>query len=309
MATVPQARLSDALGVLGEVVLPNLAKGPIYRRDLGVRMGAALDLDRRGVARMQALRRRYGDGPVVVAIGPRKHALILSVDDAARVLAETPEPFATDTLEKHAALAHFEPGNVLISREPERSERRAWHDEALQSDCPVHSLSPAVEHHVAQAAADLASHERVDWPAFRRRWLAMSRALLLGPSAAQDELLGHELDARREAANWSLLKPVDPTARKRFLARVAAHVALAPSDSIVGRGKSLPAGPGTRIAEQIPQWLFAFDAAGIATLRTLALLGAHPEAQARALGEAGDTLRPFIRAAFLDAVRLYPTTP
>lgn len=309
MANVAFARLSDTLGVLAEVVLPNLAKGPIYRRDLGVRMGAVLDLDRRGVARMQALRRRYGEGPVVVAIGSRKHAVLLSVEDARRVLAETPEPFATDTLEKHGALAHLEPGNVLISRGPERTERRAWHEAALQSDCPVHDLADAVEQHVAQAAADLAARDRVDWPTFRMCWLAMTRGLLLGPSAAQDERLARELNALREDANWSVLKPVRKTARKRFLARVAAHAALAPPDSIVGRARGLPKGSATHIAAQIPQWLFAFDAAGITTLRALALLDAHREARARALADHGDQLRPFLRAAVLDAVRLYPTTP
>lgn len=34
---------------------------------------------------------------------------------------------------------------------------------------------------------------------------------------------------------------------------------------------------------QVPQWLFAFDAAGIATYRALALIGSHPEHRAGAL--------------------------
>jgi cytochrome P450 len=62
------------------------------------------------------------------------------------------------------------------------------------------------------------------------------------------------------------------------------------------------------LPSQITQWLFAFDPAGMVTARALALLGCHPEEQNKAFKEAG-TDRPYSRAVFLEAVRLWPTSP
>ncbi|WP_211489950.1 cytochrome P450 [Georgenia thermotolerans] len=61
----------------------------------------------------------------------------------------------------------------------------------------------------------------------------------------------------------------------------------------------------------MPHWLFAFDAAGIATFRALALLAAHPETLAAVRREAGDLTAgpgPLTRATLLESLRLWPTT-
>src|SRR6266545_2662491 len=52
-------------------------------------------------------------------------------------------------------------------------------------------------------------------------------------------------------------------------------------------------------AGQVPHWLFAFDAAGIAAYRALALVAADPGAS---------TDPAYLRAAVLESVRLWPTT-
>ena len=74
-----------------------------------------------------------------------------------------------------------------------------------------------------------------------------------------------------------------------------------------------PHGTHTDPAEQAPQWLFAFDATGIATFRALALLAAHADYGEQARWEARDVERhpllPLLRAAVLESVRLWPTTP
>ena len=63
----------------------------------------------------------------------------------------------------------------------------------------------------------------------------------------------------------------------------------------------------------MPQWLFAFDAAGTALFRTLALLADHPRRRARARAESDAPgtaeLRPYLRACVLESIRLWPTTP
>jgi cytochrome P450 len=65
----------------------------------------------------------------------------------------------------------------------------------------------------------------------------------------------------------------------------------------------------------VPQWLFAFDAAGMATFRALALLAVHPDQAARARAELRShpgierQYLPFLRSTVLESLRLWPTTP
>ena len=67
--------------------------------------------------------------------------------------------------------------------------------------------------------------------------------------------------------------------------------------------------------DQIPQWLFAFDPAGMASIRALALLAVDADERERVRTElAGidlDTPQELrrLRAAVLESVRLWPTTP
>ena len=64
---------------------------------------------------------------------------------------------------------------------------------------------------------------------------------------------------------------------------------------------------------QVPQWLFAFDPAGMATFRALALLAIHPDYArvVRSEVEAQDdpTRMPTLRATVLESLRLWPTSP
>jgi cytochrome P450 len=65
----------------------------------------------------------------------------------------------------------------------------------------------------------------------------------------------------------------------------------------------------------VPQWLFAFDAAGIATFRAIALLSAHADQATIARAEIAASTEqpapelPYVRACVLESVRLWPTTP
>src|SRR5215213_7883215 len=117
---LPKATLADTLAVIADVALPTIAKGVILRRPSTVALAERLQLDRRAVRRMQALRDRYGTGPLLLPIPGRLQAVILDPEHVKRVLDESPEPFAAATVEKRAALSHFEPRGVLISHGPVR---------------------------------------------------------------------------------------------------------------------------------------------------------------------------------------------
>ncbi|HEX8388296.1 MAG TPA: cytochrome P450, partial [Sphingomonas sp.] len=69
--------------------------------------------------------------------------------------------------------------------------------------------------------------------------------------------------------------------------------------------------PRAAPVDQVGQWLFAFDAAGIAVFRALAVLSSLPGYAQAARDEARrhEPELPLLRAAILESVRLWPTTP
>lgn len=103
--------------------------------------------------------------------------------------------------------------------------------------------------------------------------------------------------------------------RERFFAELRASLERAEPGSLASLVESTPGDARTEPDQQVPQWLFAFDATAMATFRALALLAAHPEERRRARDElAGRDLGqpqdlPFLRACLLESVRLWPTTP
>lgn len=311
--SLARASVAETFSVVGGATGPLLAKGVIVRRPKVVWALHETGAEMRGIRALQALRTRHGDGPVMLAL-PRRIALVLHPDHARRVLAETPEPFETDMAEKHATLAHFQPQGSLISRGQDRVERRAFNDRVLDSGCPVHRFAGEM---MAIAAAEagtlLAKAERLhalSWGVFKDGWHRMARQVVFGASAADDQGLNRLLIRLRGDANWAFLHPKRRGLRARFQEEVGAYLDRAEPGSLASL---MPAATSPRAApvDQVGQWLFAFDAAGIAVFRTLAVLANLPGYAQRARDEAmrDHPELPFLRAAILESVRLWPTTP
>jgi cytochrome P450 len=138
---------------------------------------------------------------------------------------------------------------------------------------------------------------------------------VLGDAARDDDALTGDLARLRSDANWAFLRPRRSRLRERFYARLGGHLARAEPGSLAGVMASTQVNHATAPLQQVPQWLFAFDAAGMATFRALALIAAHPEHAERAREELKDgdgSARqhlPYLRACILESVRLWPTTP
>lgn len=111
--SLPAMTLREAIGVVVDVILPNLAKGVIIRRPKMVALAERLKLDQRAVRRMQWLRDKYKIGPVALRMPIHSYTLILAPAHVGKVLDGTPEPFTSASGEKRAALSHFEPKGVL----------------------------------------------------------------------------------------------------------------------------------------------------------------------------------------------------
>jgi cytochrome P450 len=294
---LPRASALDTAGVLSDVVVPLVGRGVIIRRPRVVGLLERADADARAVRRMQRLRDRYGPGPVMLAIPGRNVAMVLAPEHVKQILDQSPEPFATANREKRAALSHFQPHGVLISHGESRTERRHFNEQVLDFHRPEHRFAEDLVAKVDDEFGRLTG--TLDWDAFAIAWWRVVRRVVLGDAARDDDELTDLLARLRGDANWAFMKPKRTQLRQRFLVRLQQHLDRAEGGSLAALVQSVAAGPSTHPTEQVPQWLFAFDAAGMATFRALALLASHPDRVDRAA----------LPACVLESVRLWPTTP
>jgi cytochrome P450 len=320
LATVPKASFRDTLAILLGVFLPTIAKGVIIRRPTMLAIADKLDLDRRAIRGMQRLRREYGPGPVPLHIPGRSLAVVLDPEDVHRILAESPDPFATATPEKTAALAHFEPKTVLISQGPERADRRRYNERVLEPHRPMHQMAEHFLEIVASEARHLRTrlrrqHNTLAWNDFSDAWFRIVRLVIFGEAAREDHELSSMMARLRFTANWAFLRPQRRGLREQLLARIRSYLVRADPNSLAGLMTHIPVTSQTAPEQQVPQWLFAFDPAGMTTFRSLALLASHPEQASMARQEINARSAPelhqmpYLRATVLESLRLWPTSP
>lgn len=316
--SLPQASVGDTLGFILDVFIPTAAKGPLIRRPRVEALSERMGLDRRAVARMQMLDRKYPDGPLLLRLPFRNQALILRPGHLHAVLSQSPNPFSPASSEKRGALAHFEPRNVLVSTGVERTARRALQEQALDTSSPVHRFAntflPVIREEAEAMLRTAEGKGALDWDIFNPAWQRAVRRITFGDAARDDTDLTDMLTRLRKDANWSGLKPKRRQVREEFLRRVQERIHAAEAGSLAsvmrGRDGKDPGAP----RDQVPQWLFAFETSGIAAFRALALLSTHPNEALLARKEitndtSGGRRLSFLRAAVLESVRLWPTTP
>ncbi|MBO0681475.1 cytochrome P450 [Mycolicibacterium sp. S2-37] len=317
--TVNGHRLTGARAVATLVDLgsASIAAGVIARRRPAVRALETVQADARAVRRMRQLREEFGAGPVELVLPGRRMVVVLDPDDVGRVLAGAPDPFHPANREKRKALEWFQPNGVLISQGPIRRQRRDLNDSALDSDSEMHRLAGAFAHVVTSEARELveavSARGTMDADEFMAAWWRIVRRVALGDRARDDEEITDALLRLRRAGNWSFLSLPHHRKRAKFLERLYDYVEDPQVGTLAAAVADVPARGAVDPVGQMPQWLFAFDAAGMAQLRALAALATHPAEVARAIEDAAEPdqlrLRPFLRASVLESVRLWPTTP
>ncbi|GAB3220492.1 cytochrome P450 [Mycolicibacterium hippocampi] len=306
-----------AVATLTDLGLSSIAAGVLARRRPVMRLLERTQADARASRRMHLLRSRYGRGPVEVVLPGRRIIVVLDPEDVGQVLADAPTPFHPANREKRKALQWFQPRGVLFSRGPIRRQRREFNETVLQTDSEVHRLAPHFAAVIAEEARELttraAESRQLDSSQFMTVWWRVVRRLAFGDAARDDEEITDQLLRLRKAGNWSFLALPHYRERSRFLDHLYRYAEDPQPGTLVSAVGETRAPGGVDQVGQMPQWLFAFDAAGMASLRALALLASHPEELKRAIEDAADpedpALRPYLRASVLESVRLWPTTP
>lgn len=314
---IPKSTIADSLAVGASVVGPMLGQGVIIRRPGVMRWAERLDTVQSAVRCMQRLEKKYGDGPLLLRVPGRKHALIFSTDNVRRVLEATPEPFATATREKIASLAHLQPEGALISHGDERDKRRHFNEEVLGNNQPVHCLAGQLLKVIETEVSDwLDTHpaDTLDWASFTEFWFPLVQRLIFGEQARNDTGLREMIDRLRKDANWAFLHPKRDALREELHATMRAYLRQPERGSLAELIARMPADPDFMPEHQISHWMFAFDPAGMTVFRALAMLSSHPDYYRKAEREiethSGENRAylPFLRASILETLRLWPTT-
>lgn len=317
---LPRATARETVRIFTSVLAPTVAKGLIVRRPAAVGTAAGLDLDRRAITALQQLRDKYGEGPLLAGSGAlRRWALILDAKHVRWILDGTPNPFAPASAEKRAALSHFQPKGSLISSGAARVDRRRFNEEVLDHGRGVHRLAEPfvriVEEEAERVSLASGSAGWLTWDQFADGWFRMVRRVIFGNGAAEDHELSHVMARLRSRGNWAFLRRTRPALRRELFSRIASHLRRAEAGSLAAVMAETHTTDRTAPVQQVPQWLFAFDPAGMAAFRALALLAAHPQRLEEARREIAHTRGsaehdlPFLRASVLESLRLWPTTP
>ncbi len=320
---VPVASANETIQIGLRVVAPAVASGAVKRRRAPMALAERFQADRAAIRLLARLRDRHGPGPLRLRVPGRSVAVVLSAGHVGRLLEGAPEPFTPGNAEKHAALGRFH--GALAPRGAARAERRC-NEAVLEPHQSLHHLAPALlpglHGEVDLLTADADRRGELDWRGFDRAWQRTVRLLVFGEAAREDRKLTAVLDSLRRSGNWSYPGRRRIRAREAFAARLRRAIGDAGPGTLAeavresgADGAAQPEDGAVHPEDQVARWLFAFDAAGIALARTLALLAVHPGHLLAALNElaaedpAEPAELPFLRACVLDSLRLWPTTP
>jgi cytochrome P450 len=315
------ATLRETARATALVLAPQIAQGMILRRPGVLRPVERGRVDARAGAVLAGLHRRYGGRPVRLRLPGRRVVLVTDPDDAEEILARGPDPFTPAAREKCAALQHFEPGAVLISDAEQRRVRRSMNEMALATGKALHPCAAHVATIATAEAARLlgaAEYRDLAWSDWEKAWWRIVRSVVLGTSAADEEETTNLLRRLRRRANWAYLAPRRGEEQAKFAERLQQYAVRGEAGSLLGHlAESCPAAEPAETGAQAAHWLFAFDAAGIAAFRVLALIAARPGVAERVRSElpghpateSGEVAElPYLRAVVEDSLRLYPTT-
>lgn len=230
---------------------------------------------------------------------------------------------AADPFLKKRALSRFVPEALVISSGGEWRDRRRFNESALDTG-KLHRHHDAFVQIAAAEAQRLTGgvRDELRWPDFQVLGQRISHQVILGTGHVRPELAAQlacmvrrsNLMLRDRASFAGFYATIE-----RYLARMEAMAtACLMNESAMAR-ESGSASETTSVPTQIGFWFFVLkDAVELHVARTLALIAAHPDVQARVREEvfrAGELTAPaidslaYLEACILEQLRLWTPVP
>ena len=317
--TIPHLSLLDTLAFNLGYVVPLALQGTFTRNPFWIGLVTRFHPDPAGVRFVQRLRERYGNDTLATRLVTAPAVLVLGREAVRRVLDNSPTIYA-DGQQKRDGMRVFQPNAVTISRGEDWRDRRRFNEDVLDFGAPIHAYADAILGAIREeVGAELdAGRSRWSWDDFDRLFARLARRVILGRSARDDKEVTDRLHALMREAN----RPIRPRRSRHFAPfyrRLQAYLSRAEPGSLAHLCRVVPATERTRVANQIPHWLFAmWETLGGNVARALAAILAHPEAEARVRYEladadlatpAGIAGLAYLEGCIQEAMRLWPTTP
>ncbi|HSX66462.1 cytochrome P450 [Nocardioides sp.] len=312
------ASLVEGIRFTAQVGVPNVLQGLFRKRPGVVSTVGRLPADALAYRLVAGLASSYGPDPFWVRVGGDEALLLTHPEDIETVLGGSPSPFASDPEAKRKGMTAFQPTALTISRGDLWTDRRAFAEAVLQTGSPLHSLAETFASVAAAEADGLLAGGDLSFQAINASFQRLTRRVVLGADAADDNALTDALGELMAAGNKMPGEPAE--GYDAFHARLAAYVAAPDASALTGLIAGAPSTDETDVPGQLIHWLFAMgDTLPTNLYRALALLSAHPEALARvraeadAAGSGTGTVEAVAGSAYLagcilEAMRLWPTT-
>jgi cytochrome P450 len=282
------ASLWDNLRLQLFVTFPGALWGLVAPNRLGVALLCWLNAGHATFGFLSDLRRKYRCDHLWVWFPFRRTLLVLDPDSADAVLRS--EDNAADPWLKKRALSGFVPEALVISSGREWAERRRFNEELLDTG-KAHRHRDAFAEIVVREVERLVAGQagRLRFTDFQGLGERIAHQVILGMGTVEPALTA-DLARLVRRSNWAVL-PRRRGAFSAFYGRLERHLSEPPPAGCLmhdsaGKLKEGHATGSTRVPAQIGFWLFVLkDAVELHVARTLALIAAHPEVQARARAE------------------------
>jgi cytochrome P450 len=299
---IEDASLIDSLKVVGTGLLPALVRGLFKPRRWAMRWLTALDAEARTIAVLSAIRDKHGGDGVRLLGG--KMVVLWGAAPIREVLDTSADLYAADSGAKGKGMSHFQPDAVTISRGEEWRDRRAFNDSVLAYEERVHPDADRILAVVADEVARLRIGPDLEWRAFEGLWDHITLRVIFGDGARGDQQITAMLAKLMEQGQRLVgVGPNDDF--YEFYGRIEHYLADPEPGSLIARVAGAPQTDRTRVAHQVPHWMFAMrDTLAANAYRALAVIAADPSLCSR-VREDPDLLEGVLH----EVMRLWPTTP
>ena len=315
---IPTVSLWDSLFYNLVHVLPAYLRGLFTPNRFWVTFWNAVHPDPAAVKFVSRLRRKYHSDYLYLYVMTKKSLLVLDKKGIKQVLDNSPEIYA-DAKMKRVGMSHFQPNAVTISRYEEWRDRRRFNQSVLNTGQGLHQYAKEFLHVIkAETTATLAqAHAQLDWNNFSKLFENISLQIIFGRGVKDSSSLRALRHMMHESNKGFALKKSKYF--DAFYTNVRRRREDAYTPSLAFLCKHVQATDMTKVDNQIPHWMFAMaDTLPINTARALALIVAHPDAEAHVREEMQNvdidtaegihSLR-YLEGCVQEAMRLWPTTP
>lgn len=283
-----EASLGESLKVVATGLLPAIARGLFSPRPGAMKWLTRLNTDERAIKVLDGIRSKHGGDGVKILGG--KMTVLWGEDAIREVLDNSATEYASDAGAKKKGMGQFQPDALTLSRGEEWHDRRAFNEHVLDTDAQKARILDVIEDEVSRMRIG----PELLWKDWERLFDHITLRVIFGNSARNDQDLTDLLEKMMKQANRIVGKPGDDY--YEFYGRIDKYLANPDPYSLIARIADAPQSAKTRIAQQVPHWMFAMrDTLGANAYRALAL----------AVDGGYDDHAGVLR----EAMRLWPTTP